>query len=54
MPPASGRANRARLHVIVLIPIALLVLAPAAFLGDDARSARPSGPAIRLENTALH
>lgn len=50
---ATG-APGTRLHVIVLIPIALLVLAPAAFLGHGAGSVRPSGPAIHLENTALH
>jgi hypothetical protein len=49
---ATG-APGARLQAIIFVPIALLVLASAAFFGLGARSVRPCGPAIQLQNTAL-
>jgi hypothetical protein len=48
---ATG-APDARLQAIIFVPIVLLVLASAAFFGLGARSVRPCGPAIQLQNTA--
>jgi len=48
---ATG-ATGAGMHAIVLIPIALLVLASAAFFGLGTRSVRPCGPAFQQQNTA--
>ena len=45
-------APRARLHAIIFVPIALLVLASAAFLGLGTRSVRPCSPATQLQHTA--
>jgi hypothetical protein len=49
---ATG-APGARLQALIFVPIALLALASAAFFGLGARSARPFGPPIQLQHTAL-
>ena len=48
---ATGAAG-ARLRALLLIPVMLLVLAPAVLVGLAMRSQSPCGPAIRPPHTA--
>ena len=57
--PRQGRRTARRAwvpgagpHAMVLVPIALLLLASAAFVGFGARTVRPCGPPSPLQKTA--